>query len=204
MSEDVVPVQYEIRQYRQESDENFVFRAWIDAAYSNGVQYRGVKKYLFCAFFRQVITGLLARGAQVLIAAEPDSPVIFGYIVSEPFLLIDNHKGVVHWIYVKANWRRMGIATKLIEATGIDPDKAYYTIKTAYELSLPAPRVAEKDGKVDWVSVRKEKMRIVSELEQKGEAEGDTRVLMKKWPNACYNPFLLYPPPERDALSRGA
>jgi GNAT superfamily N-acetyltransferase len=190
MPEPESPIGYVIRGYEPE-DESFLYRTTLDSLRATAPAYRAVRDRVFFRYFRRIMDGLFARGAQVWIAAEQDSPVIFGYLVAEPDLKVDDKAGVIHWLYVKANWRRMGIATELICESGIDPNKAYYTTRTSYELSLPAKRRAAREGHTDWVHVREEKMRMAAELERTGAAEGDTRCLIKKWPGATYNPFLL-------------
>jgi hypothetical protein len=183
---------YVLREYNPETDENFVFRTFLDALRAASPVYRAVHDYLFFENFRKVIRLLFARGAQVIIAAEQDSPVIFGYIVFER-RLVDDKEGIFHWVYVKINWRRIGIATQLIGATGIDPDKAYYTTRTSYELAIPIRR--QKSSQADWVAERQERMRRAKELEAEDRGEGDARTLVKKWPGLMFNPFLL-PSPE--------
>jgi GNAT superfamily N-acetyltransferase len=186
---------YEIRPYISEQDESFVYGAWIDAVRATGTVYKPIRNGVFFHNFRKTITLLLERGAQVLVAAQIDSPVIFGYVVSEKESVLNDQKsGVFHWVYVKANWRRLGVAARLIEATEIDPNKAYYTIRTKHELSLPAHRTTDKDGKSNWVAIREERMHLAASLEANGRAEGDTLVLVRKWPGLAYNPFLLPSP----------
>jgi hypothetical protein len=184
---------YILREYSPETDENFLFRTFIDALRAASPVYRAVHDHLFFDNFRKVIRLILARGAQVIVAAEQDSPVLFGYVVFER-RPVDDKDGVLHWAYVKINWRRMGIATQLIGATGIDPNKAYYTTRTSYELAIPVRRLQHSE-RADWAAERQERMRLAKELEAKGLGEGDTRTLVKKWPGLTFNPFLL-PAPE--------
>jgi GNAT superfamily N-acetyltransferase len=185
------PVDYTIRTWCPD-DEQFLYRTWLDSLRLTGSMYRSVRDRVFFAYYRRVITGLLDRGAQVLVAAEADSPVIFGCLVAEPLVNVDDRQGVLHWVYVKSNWRRLGIATRLIEASGIDPNKAYYTHRTSYAVGLPGKRIAQRDGRSGWREIREAKMKLAEELEAQGKNEGDVRVLLVKWPGAVFNPFLLF------------
>jgi GNAT superfamily N-acetyltransferase len=182
----------DIREYRKADDERFVYKTWLDSMRCTSPIYKRVRDWEFFRYFRKVIDGLLERGAVVLIAAEKDSPSIYGYMVYEPDVKVDERTGIIHWIYVKAVWRRLGVATALIEHAGIDPNGAYYTMRTNYELSLPSGW-DQSAAKSNWVAVREARIRRAAEVEAKGQQEGDTRAMLNKWPGAVYCPFLLWP-----------
>jgi hypothetical protein len=91
--------------------------------------------------YERVYTGtinqLLARGATVLVACNPDNPNhILGWLCYE---FTRDGRPVVHYVYVKSLWRQavkrygtaVGVATSLFAAAGIDPKaRFFYTFRT--------------------------------------------------------------------------
>lgn len=97
-------------------DLNFIFATWLKS-YRHSSQFaRRISNTVFFTWHHKVIERLIGRGAQISVAhpkGEPD--VILGYGCAELF----DGQPVVHFIYVKKPFRRMGVATKLLE--GLTP-----------------------------------------------------------------------------------
>jgi GNAT superfamily N-acetyltransferase len=177
------------------SDEKFVYKVWLDSYRVTGPMVKQVRDRIFFAYHHRVIEHILARPTtSVLVASPEDAPeVIYGYLVCEPEWTGDEREGIIHWLYVKSSWRRLGIATALLAASGIDPSRAFFTHWTNYEIALNAKREAAKTGKpMDWKTLREVKAKMAADRQAQDRAEGDTRVLIKKWPDATYNPFLAF------------
>lgn len=77
-----------------------------------------VPNHLWDQVSRADIAGIIDRGARVVVALAPQVPGIFegrrvmGYSVSEP--------GVLHWLYVKKDYRGQGVAKALLAETTRD------------------------------------------------------------------------------------
>lgn len=95
-----------------ETDRDLIVSSWL-RQYRDSSWYmrRVVDREAFAAFCRQAIQSVLAR-AEVRIAAPPgDELTVYGYAVLEP--------SVVHMVYVKAAWRRMGLAKLLLSGAAL-------------------------------------------------------------------------------------
>lgn len=103
-------------QFRYANDEDmpFVFDTWLKSYKKAAHQYLDWNNYVTPQL--KVINALIARGAQILVACNPDSPEhIFGYIVFEHI----NSLPIIHWIYTKFPFRRQGVAKSLITQANI-------------------------------------------------------------------------------------
>jgi GNAT superfamily N-acetyltransferase len=89
-------------------DLPFVFATWLRSYKRSSSFARRVPNDVFYKFHHQAIERILVRtSAQLRIAHAPDAPgVILGYAVTEP--------GVVHFVYVKGDFRRFGIGSALL------------------------------------------------------------------------------------------
>lgn len=88
-------------------DLNFVMATWLRGLYYGNPWFKEIKKDNFMAKYHDIITKVLSKETtRVKVAALiDDQNIILGYSVQEPALL--------HWIFVKEAWRRMGIAKRL-------------------------------------------------------------------------------------------
>ena len=171
------------------ADEAYLFRTHLDSIRVTGVAFKNHRDKIFYKYAHKVLSAILARGAKVLVASAPgDTSVIYGVLIYEPTPIPEEDKeGVLHWAYVKSTYRRLKVATRLIEASGIDPNKAYYTFSTNSELAVNVRREAARRGVAsDWKSLRDLKSTLVAEREAKDQMEGDSRCLLRKWPGLDY------------------
>lgn len=70
-----------------------------------------IPNHLYDVTSRATIDGILNRGARVNCAVV-DLEIgrrVLGYSVSEP------SRGILHWLYVKRDYRKMGVGTSLLE-----------------------------------------------------------------------------------------
>lgn len=108
------------------TDESFLYKTWLDGLKYGNTQNKLDKdvnqenehwfKYSFeeleyshfCAKYRKIIKHIISKpNTKVRIACLIDDPdTIIGYIITEPQIL--------HWVYVRNDWRNIGIARDLI------------------------------------------------------------------------------------------
>lgn len=103
-----------------------VFDAW-----ANGFKkspYAGcIPNRMYDDVSRAVIAEILDRGALVIVAAQPlpdGRRRVMGFSVSEP------GKRVLHWLYVKRDYRGVGIGAALLQETCPDTSAWKYTFRT--------------------------------------------------------------------------
>lgn len=95
------------RDFKQE-DYNFILATWLRGLYYGDSWFKEIPKQLFMESYQKVIVALLnTPGLQVKVSCLKEDPdVILGYAV---------YKGsTLHWVYVKSNWRRIGIMKSLV------------------------------------------------------------------------------------------
>ncbi len=111
-----------------ERDLPFIQHAWLTSF--RGSSYAGpIDHGCYMPAYRATIDGIMARRAvSVIVAHNPgeDDPrhELHGFICSEV-----GAPRIVHYLYVKAGVRRMGIARSLLKAASIG-DQVAYTFKT--------------------------------------------------------------------------
>jgi hypothetical protein len=88
---------------------NFVFDSWA-RSFRRSPWAGVVPNHLWDQVSRECAGGLIDRGARVVVAL-PDETTrrVMGYSVSEP--------GCLHWIYVKAPFRGMGVGRAILAET---------------------------------------------------------------------------------------
>ena len=111
---------HQLRPFR-ESDRNFVTRGWTSemrrAAFS-----RHVPQNVYWPSQHNLVADLL-RLATTIIACDPqDEEHVYGCIVYQPAEL-----AIVHWCYVKGDYRRVGLASALVVAAIGDKRPIYCT-----------------------------------------------------------------------------
>lgn len=107
------------------ADARYIVSAWCNASHSHLNAQLYLSRHglsppfdLYRQLFSDVQARLLAR-SKCLVAVNPeDSNQIFGFCVYEP-----EAPPVLHWIQVKKDFWRKGIAHSLLEAAGIKRDQ---------------------------------------------------------------------------------
>lgn len=92
-------------------DENFIFSTWLKGLYFGNPWFREIDKTAYLLTYRQAIKRILYyRKTAVKIACLKEDPeIIIGYAVFEGPAL--------HWVHVKKEFRKMGVAKQLIPKT---------------------------------------------------------------------------------------
>ncbi len=96
-----------IRNY-ENSDESFIVSTFLTGLYHGNEFFNIMDKKIFLRNYRPIIKTILRRREVKMACLREDPDVILGYsILSKDFLVID-------WVYVKAKWRKFGIAKLLL------------------------------------------------------------------------------------------
>ncbi len=114
-------------------DVAFVFSTWLWSYRRNSDFARAMHWKVFMHYHRKVLERITSRpSCRLLVAHQPGNrDIIYGYMVVESGIA---DRDVVHYIFVKEAWRRFGIATSLILASGIDPKHSSIIVQS----SVPA------------------------------------------------------------------
>jgi GNAT superfamily N-acetyltransferase len=113
------------------NDRSFMLATWLQNYRRESYFAARIKDSIFYANHHEIADKLLAQETALVACPDDDSDTILGYIVVEP--------KVLHWVYVKKAFRKMGIATRLLEASGLPanlhdvqvthPTKLWFTTK---------------------------------------------------------------------------
>lgn len=103
-------------------------RSWRTSEYAGTVP-----NHLQPTVVRELLGGLLARGAKITVAVIGSR--IAGYVCHER----KGKQAVIHWAYVKDPFRRQGIGSSLVLFVSDLDDEIFYTHRTRYsKYILPA------------------------------------------------------------------
>jgi GNAT superfamily N-acetyltransferase len=94
------------------ADKNFIYASWLRGLYYGDTWFRDIPKQIFMSAYHRVIEVLLSRpGIEIKVACLKEDPeVILGYAVRGS---VDGNT-VMHWVFVKAAWRKIGIGRSLM------------------------------------------------------------------------------------------
>jgi GNAT superfamily N-acetyltransferase len=93
-----------------ESDRPFVMATIMRGLYCGGSWFSDIPRHIFFDKYRKTIEYILNKpDVEVRLACLREDPeIILGYAIVEP------KNSVVHWVFVKQAWRKIGIARSLI------------------------------------------------------------------------------------------
>lgn len=98
-----------VRDYRPE-DKNFVMATFLRGVYYGDTWFSAIPKDIFMANYKLFVEALISRPSTVVKVAclEEDPDVLVGYSV------LSSDFSAVHYVFVKAAWRKQGIAWQLL------------------------------------------------------------------------------------------
>lgn len=98
---------YIIRPYRPE-DHNFVLATFLRGLYYGNEFYGMMPKQTFMDNYKNVVEALIPRSHIAVACLKEDPDVILGYS------MMSKDYTTMHWIFVKAAWRKKGIGKSLL------------------------------------------------------------------------------------------
>lgn len=111
-----------------EKDFPFVISTWLKSYRYNSPFGKKLKNAIYFKFHHAIAERVLKRqSCRVYIGCSREDPdIILGYIIFE---LLDTPEAfnIVHYIYTKESFRKLGIAARLFNKTNIDLDKVSFT-----------------------------------------------------------------------------
>ncbi len=89
-------------------DKNLIYTSWLKGLRFGNNWFELIDKDAYYENYQKVLDRVFSKPTiKIIIACLKDDPeIILGYSVSEP--------GILHWVYVKTLWRKLGIAKDLI------------------------------------------------------------------------------------------
>ncbi len=103
-------------------DISFIYSSWLKSFRYGSTANKLIRTNVFFTNYREVLDSILAKSL-TLVACLPDSPeVILGYMVYE--------EDILHYCFIKHSFRRLGIASSLLEQTGLKDSEVQVTHMT--------------------------------------------------------------------------
>lgn len=111
-----------VRQATQ-GDVNFIFNSWLKSAHGNLPKLTEIPHNIFYSEHHKLLEKILRRCTVLIACDKNDQTVIYGYIVAE----IIYGFPVIHYVYVKQPFRRLGIAKMLLNCLETNNDSVIFT-----------------------------------------------------------------------------
>jgi GNAT superfamily N-acetyltransferase len=108
-------------------DAAFVFAFWLQDYFERSRFAKGISKTLFMRFHHLILERVIARGV-VFVACDAEVPsVIYGFACGDvpPDDRQFGPPPTLHYVYVKRRFRRLGVASALVDALGIDLERPF-------------------------------------------------------------------------------
>ena len=139
-----------LRQLRS-GDLPLIYNSWLRSfKKQNDVDQNGLPGWMYWRYYHEKIEETLARAETRVLCAEAEPDIIFGWICFEHAPTFT----VVHYLYVKNAFRKIGLARRLVGGAGLDVARVVYTYscRTARELTAAKCEVAEFIPIDRWLS----------------------------------------------------
>lgn len=113
--------------YYQDDDKNFILSSWL-RSYRNSQFAKKIQPEIYYANHARVVEHMI-QTCTILVACDPTAPyVTYGYICYQPEL--------IHYIYVKYPFRKLKIATILLESSLLKPPYIITHLTKAINLDI--------------------------------------------------------------------
>lgn len=96
------------------TDLPFIYSTWLQGLYNGNHWFNQIKKHSFYTNYHKIIESLIEHKPSVIVnvaALKEDPDVIISYAVLDK---IDD-KTILHWVFTKKAFRRMGIAKMILD-----------------------------------------------------------------------------------------
>lgn len=97
-----------------------IWSTWYQSSRRDPI-YRKTPRDLYQDVLGSYIASFLQRNGQILIACNPEDPdIVYGWVAYEPVTRLEIP--LIHYVYVKKMYRRLGLATAILSKIGVDKD----------------------------------------------------------------------------------
>lgn len=100
------------------SDEDFIYHSWLNHYQANSYFAKRIPKKTFMKFHSLVANNAMNRAGIVKKIAGDNEFTIYGYVIAESV----NDSPIIHYIYVRPEYQRLGIGLALINSLYIEKE----------------------------------------------------------------------------------
>lgn len=117
-------MQIQVREFLQ-PDADFIYSSWLNSYKNDSSFARKIARSVFFKWHKKIVELILNRPTtKVMIACFEETPeVILGYLVYER----QTDLPVVHFAYVKKDYRQQGIANTLLKSQNLDLNQCLFS-----------------------------------------------------------------------------
>lgn len=123
----------------EEGDKNFIISSWLKEYRDDSKFLRRVRPWVYYEEHHKRIHKALEQGSTLIAYRSEEPEVILGYV---------NYDKILHWIYVRPEFRKEGVATQLLK--DFDLTSCHFTHWTLSCDTLIS-RLLEKHPKMNYV-----------------------------------------------------
>lgn len=106
-------------------DIAFIYSTWLRSYRHSAHFTKKISNEIYYDMHHKIIDRFISRGGEILVACPKGEPdVILGYVA------LETSTPIVQYIYVKKNFRRMGIGAALFKAAGNPKTFTHWTTDT--------------------------------------------------------------------------
>lgn len=113
-------------------DIPFLYDSWLNSYRDSPFFSKKIRSSIFFKFHRKIVSKLLEKSQVIIAAAKEDPDIIIAYIV------FDETKRILHYVYVKEPFRHLGIASKLLDIA------ALHKMELATHFTIKGEKIAKK------------------------------------------------------------
>ena len=96
-------------------DKAFVFNSWLKS-FRNGFFCKNVDNTIYFLNHHKIVDSCTLKGKTIVCCNADDPKIIYGYVCYEEI----EGQFVLHYVYVKNIYRKLGLAKQLLQRTGHD------------------------------------------------------------------------------------
>lgn len=113
-----------VRPYRHDTDQAFIYSTWLRNYKHSSYFAKRIKPAIFFAGHHKLVDHILSKPTTTTLIAHPrnDEDTILGYMVCEAL-----STPVVHFVFVKEAFRKMGVARALLKASGMSVERLAFS-----------------------------------------------------------------------------
>ncbi len=110
-----------------QGDINFIFNSWLKSSHSTLPKAFEIPHTIYYSEHHKLLETILKRCTILVACDKKDPTMIYGYIVAE---LLHGFP-TIHYLYVKQTFRRLGIATNLLNCLDINQESVIFNSHTS-------------------------------------------------------------------------
>lgn len=99
------------------TDESFVYSTWLKS-YRHSNFAADMSNDVFFSYHKEIVAKILSESTVTMLVNQEDPNQIYGYGVQQKI----GDRSITHFVYIKYNFRKFGLATAIVDHMDLFPD----------------------------------------------------------------------------------